>query len=46
VLRRLMGMLFQTAPLPDFSVFEKRRLPLREHTDLTERLIRQLVLTK
>ena len=47
VLRRRMGMLFQNgALLTDFSVFENVAFPLREHTNLTERLIRQLVLTK
>src|SRR6202051_4616517 len=47
VLRRRMGMLFQNgALLTDFSVFEKVAFPIREHTDLPERLIRQLVLTK
>ncbi len=47
VLRRKMGMLFQNgALLTDLSVFENVAFPLREHTDLTERLIRQLVLTK
>jgi phospholipid/cholesterol/gamma-HCH transport system ATP-binding protein len=47
VLRRRMGMLFQNgALLTDFSVFENVAFPLREHTDLPERLIRQLVLTK
>ena len=46
-LRRRMGMLFQNgALLTDLSVFENVAFPLREHTDLTERLIRQLVLTK
>lgn len=46
-LRRRMGMLFQNgALLTDFSVFENVAFPLREHTDLPERLIRQLVLTK
>lgn len=40
-------MLFQNgALLTDLSVFENVAFPLREHTDLTERLIRQLVLTK
>jgi phospholipid/cholesterol/gamma-HCH transport system ATP-binding protein len=44
VLRRRMGMLFQNgALLTDLSVFENVAFPLREHTDLTERLIRQLV---
>jgi len=47
VLRRRMGTLFQNgALLTDFSVFENVAFPLREHTDLPERLIRQLVLTK
>jgi phospholipid/cholesterol/gamma-HCH transport system ATP-binding protein len=47
VLRRRMGMLFQNgALLTDFSVFENVAFPIREHTDLPERLIRQLVLTK
>jgi phospholipid/cholesterol/gamma-HCH transport system ATP-binding protein len=40
-------MLFQNgALLTDLSVFENVAFPLREHTDLPERLIRQLVLTK
>jgi phospholipid/cholesterol/gamma-HCH transport system ATP-binding protein len=47
VLRRRMGMLFQNgALLTDLSVFENVAFPLREHTDLPERLIRDLVLTK
>jgi phospholipid/cholesterol/gamma-HCH transport system ATP-binding protein len=47
ILRRRMGMLFQNgALLTDLSVFENVAFPLREHTDLSERLIRQLVLTK
>jgi phospholipid/cholesterol/gamma-HCH transport system ATP-binding protein len=47
VMRRRMGMLFQNgALLTDFSVFDNVAFPLREHTDLPERLIRQLVLTK
>src|ERR1019366_1781014 len=42
-----MGMLFQNgALLTDLSVFENVAFPLREHTDLLERIIRQLVLTK
>jgi phospholipid/cholesterol/gamma-HCH transport system ATP-binding protein len=46
-LRRRMGMLFQnSALLTDLDVFENVAYPLREHTDLTERLIRQLVLMK
>jgi phospholipid/cholesterol/gamma-HCH transport system ATP-binding protein len=47
ILRRRMGMLFQNgALLTDLSVFENVAFPLREHTNLTERLIRELVLTK
>ena len=47
VLRRRMGMLFQNgALLTDLSVFENVAFPLREHTDMPERLVRQLVLTK
>jgi len=47
ILRRRMGMLFQNgALLTDFTVFENVAFPIREHTDLPERLIRQLVLTK
>jgi phospholipid/cholesterol/gamma-HCH transport system ATP-binding protein len=46
-LRKRMGMLFQNgALLTDLSVFENVAFPLREHTDLEERLIRQLVLMK
>jgi phospholipid/cholesterol/gamma-HCH transport system ATP-binding protein len=46
-MRKRMGMLFQNgALLTDLSVFENVAFPLREHTDLPERLIRQLVLTK
>jgi len=46
-LRKRMGMLFQNgALLTDFSVFENVAFPLREHTDLPERLIRLIVLTK
>ena len=45
--RRRMGMLFQNgALLTDLSVFENVAFPLREHTDLPERLIRHIVLTK
>ncbi len=47
VLRGRMGMLFQNgALLTDISVFENVAFPLREHTKLPERLIRQIVLTK
>jgi phospholipid/cholesterol/gamma-HCH transport system ATP-binding protein len=46
-LRRRMGMLFQNgALLTDMDVFENVAFPVREHTDLPERLIRTLVLTK
>jgi phospholipid/cholesterol/gamma-HCH transport system ATP-binding protein len=46
-LRRRMGMLFQNgALLTDLSVFENVAFPLREHTGLPERLMRELVLTK
>lgn len=46
-LRRRMGMLFQNgALLTDLSVFENVAFPLREHAQLPEALIRQLVLTK
>src|SRR5580692_1850120 len=46
-LRRRIGMLFQnSALLTDFNVFENVAFPLREHTDLPESLIRNLVLTR
>ncbi len=46
-LRRRFGMLFQNgALLTDMSVFENVAFPLREHTKLSERLIRHVVLTK
>ncbi|TFW10804.1 ABC transporter ATP-binding protein [Massilia arenosa] len=46
-LRRKMGMLFQFGALfTDLSVFENVAFPLREHTDLPEELIRDLVLMK
>ena len=45
--RRRMGMLFQFGALfTDLSVFENVAFPLREHTDLTEELLRSLVLMK
>ncbi len=45
--RRRMGMLFQNgALLTDLDVFENVAFPLREHTDLPEALIRDLVLMK
>lgn len=46
-LRKRFGMLFQNgALLTDISVFENVAFPLREHTRLTNRLIRHIVLTK
>ena len=46
-LRRKMGMLFQFGALfTDLSVFENVAFPLREHTDLPEELIHDLVLMK
>jgi phospholipid/cholesterol/gamma-HCH transport system ATP-binding protein len=46
-LRRKMGMLFQFGALfTDLSVFENVAFPLREHTDLPEEVIRDLVLMK
>ena len=46
-LRRRMGMLFQFGALfTDMSVYENVAFPLREHTDLSEDLIRALVLMK
>ena len=45
--RRRMGMLFQFGALfTDLSVFENVAFPLREHTDLLEELIRDVVLMK
>ncbi|HMO12386.1 MAG TPA: ABC transporter ATP-binding protein, partial [Actinotalea sp.] len=42
-----MGMLFQSgALLTDLSVFENVAFPLREHTDLPEALVRDVVLMK
>jgi phospholipid/cholesterol/gamma-HCH transport system ATP-binding protein len=46
-LRRRMGMLFQFGALfTDMSVFDNVAFPMREHTDLPEALIRDLVLMK
>jgi phospholipid/cholesterol/gamma-HCH transport system ATP-binding protein len=46
-LRRRCGMLFQFGALfTDMSVFENIAFPMREHTDLAEELIRDLVLMK
>jgi phospholipid/cholesterol/gamma-HCH transport system ATP-binding protein len=46
-LRRKIGMLFQFGALfTDMTVFENVAFPMREHTDLPEVLIRDLVLMK
>ena len=46
-MRRKMGMLFQHGALfTDMSVFDNVAFPLREHTNLSEELIRDLVLMK
>jgi phospholipid/cholesterol/gamma-HCH transport system ATP-binding protein len=46
-MRKRIGMLFQHgALLTDLNAFENVAFPLREHTDLTEPLIRALVLSK
>jgi len=46
-LRRKMGMLFQFGALfTDISVFDNVAFPLREHTDMSEEMIRDLVLMK
>ncbi len=46
-LRKRLGMLFQSgALLTDLSVYENVAFPLREHTDLPESLIRNLVLMR
>lgn len=46
-LRKRMGMLFQTGGLfTDISVFDNVAFPIREHTRLSENMIRTLVLMK
>src|SRR5215472_16936182 len=46
-LRRRMSMLFQFGALfTDMSVYENVAFPLREHTELPESMIRDLVLMK
>jgi phospholipid/cholesterol/gamma-HCH transport system ATP-binding protein len=46
-LRREIGMLFQFGALfTDMTVFENIAFPLREHTDLSDQMIRDLVLMK
>ena len=45
--RRMMGMLFQSgALLTDLNVYDNVAFPLREHTKLSESVIRHLVLLK
>jgi len=47
VMRRKMGMMFQVSGLfSDLSVFENIAYPMREHTDLPEDAIHDLVLMK
>lgn len=46
-LRKRMGMLFQNgALLTDMSVYENIAFPIREHTQLSEKMIRSLVTMK
>jgi phospholipid/cholesterol/gamma-HCH transport system ATP-binding protein len=46
-IRRKMGMLFQHGALfTDLSVYENVAFPMREHTDLPENVIKDLVLLK
>jgi phospholipid/cholesterol/gamma-HCH transport system ATP-binding protein len=45
--RRQMGMLFQSGALfTDMTVFDNVAFPLREHTDLPEEMVRDIVLMK
>ncbi len=47
LLRRKMGMMFQAGGLfSDLTVFDNVAFPIREHTDLPEPMIRDLVLMK
>lgn len=47
ILRRQMGMMFQVSGLfSDLSVYDNLAFPMREHTDLPEELIHDLVLMK
>ncbi|MEP6739156.1 MAG: ABC transporter ATP-binding protein [Caldimonas sp.] len=47
VMRRRLGMLFQFGALfTDLSVFDNVAFPLREHTDIDETMIRDIVLMK
>ncbi len=46
-IRKQMGMLFQSGALfTDLNVFENVAFPLREHTNFTEHMIKDLVLMK
>ncbi len=46
-MRRQMGMMFQVSGLfSDLSVYDNLAFPMREHTDLSEEMIRDLVLMK
>lgn len=46
-MRREMGMMFQVSGLfSDLSVYDNLAFPMREHTDLSEEMIRDLVLMK
>ena len=46
-MRRKMGMMFQTSGLfTDLSVYENIAFPIREHTQLPEAVVRNLVLMK
>lgn len=46
-MRREMGMMFQVSGLfSDLTVYDNLAFPMREHTDLSEELIRDLVLMK
>lgn len=46
-IRNRMGMLFQSGALfTDLSTFDNVAFPIREHTSLSEKLIRQIVLMK
>ena len=47
IMRREMGMMFQVSGLfTDLSVYDNLAYPMREHTDLPEELIHDLVLMK
>ncbi|MDD4927829.1 MAG: ABC transporter ATP-binding protein [Gallionella sp.] len=46
-MRRQMGMMFQVSGLfSDLTVYDNIAFPMREHTDLSEEMIRDLVLLK